>query len=286
MSNPYSREKAMSDKAPAEIWRPVCGYEGTYEISSFGQVRSVSRVGVDGRLLKGRIMKPGNDGHGYLQVSLTKNNIRGTFKIHRLVASAFVGGRTDEDNTVNHLDLNKTNNRADNLEWISQAGNNRHAATHGAESAFLNPRKRVLVTIEVLRGIQQDLLSRALSYPQIARKFGVSIGTVNNIRAGKQWKIPECVTIQTSPLTESVVNIPNQNFRVDRKIVISILDDLSAGLTQRATARKHGVSQGLVKNISYGFHYLVVNDLALQKKYGLPLRRCPAKARHFNRSAI
>lgn len=96
-----------------EIWRPVKNYEGLYEISSYGRVRSVDRVNIisDGlvRNLKGRILRPVNDKDGYLLCSLCKNGQNKTVKIHRLVAEAFI---TNPNNlpVINHKDENKTNN--------------------------------------------------------------------------------------------------------------------------------------------------------------------------------
>ena len=98
------------------MWKPVSGYEGLYEVSDTGQVR---RVG-------GNVLKPQNESHGYLSVSLSKNGHKISKKIYRLVAVAFVEN-PENCNVVNHLDGNKHNDDAQNLEWTTIAGNNKHA---------------------------------------------------------------------------------------------------------------------------------------------------------------
>lgn len=95
-----------------EIWKEIKNYEGLYEVSNYGNVRSLKRFTTNGKILKLR-----TDKDGYLNVCLSKNNKCSNFRVHRLVADAFVCGRTKEKNIVNHKDEDVRNNRADNLEW-------------------------------------------------------------------------------------------------------------------------------------------------------------------------
>lgn len=90
-----------------EVWSDVLGYEGLYEVSDQGRVRR-----------NGKILKPRKNLGGYLLVSLSKNGIVKTAKIHRLVASAFIPNPQNLPE-VNHKDENKTNNCLDNLEWCT-----------------------------------------------------------------------------------------------------------------------------------------------------------------------
>ena len=109
-----------------EYWRPVLGYEGLYEVSNLGRVRSLDtyRKGKNGsvRFYKGRILKLSTNGRGYLQVFLCKNRKVKKFKIHRLVAEAFLPN-PDNLPEVNHKDENKLNNNAENLEWCDREYN-------------------------------------------------------------------------------------------------------------------------------------------------------------------
>lgn len=101
-----------------EVWKPIKGYEN-YEISSNGRVRNSKT---------GRTLKQGKNNSGYFQVTLCKNGKPKTFSVHRLVAYCYVQGY---DETVNHIDGNKTNNYFTNLEWVSNAENQKHAWENG-----------------------------------------------------------------------------------------------------------------------------------------------------------
>jgi len=94
-----------------EEFRDVPGYEGTYEVSNLGRVRR-----------NGKILRPGKDKTGYLLVVLSKNGIRKTYKVHRLVAVAFLLNPQNLP-MINHRDEDKTNNCIDNLEWCDSKYN-------------------------------------------------------------------------------------------------------------------------------------------------------------------
>lgn len=115
-----------------EIWADVNGYEGLYMVSNFGNVMSLRRTVRQGKYGKSReveerILKPHDNGNGYLLVFLTQGCKKKNFYIHRLVAEHFVPNTTDGE-YVNHKDFNKYNNRADNLEWCTQRENIRHSS--------------------------------------------------------------------------------------------------------------------------------------------------------------
>ena len=98
-----------------EYWKPVVGYEGLYEVSNWGGVKSL-------KFGKEKILKPQKDKDGYLQVTLCKNNIKKVYKVHRLVAEAFLDNPNNYKE-VNHKDENKTNNVVTNLEWCDRKYN-------------------------------------------------------------------------------------------------------------------------------------------------------------------
>ena len=105
-----------------EIWRPIVGYEGLYEVSSYGRVRSLDRyVKCDYekyRLHKGKVLSPGKDKDGYLSVVLSCNGKHKKIAVHRLVAQAFIPN-PDNLPQVNHRDENPSNDNVDNLEWCT-----------------------------------------------------------------------------------------------------------------------------------------------------------------------
>lgn len=105
-----------------ETWKAVQGYEGLYEVSDLGRVRSLNYLH-SGEV---KIMKPSKQRKGYLQVNLYKNGIAKKHKVHRLVALAFVEGYDLFKNQVNHINEDKTDNRAVNLEWCDVTYNCNH----------------------------------------------------------------------------------------------------------------------------------------------------------------
>ena len=107
-----------------EVWVPVVGYEGLYQVSDQGRVRSITRTRVDGRTYQGRILKL-CEKQRYYQVSLFKNDGFQKLMVHRLVAEAFIPNPGNLP-VVNHIDENKHNNAASNLEWCTQKENSNH----------------------------------------------------------------------------------------------------------------------------------------------------------------
>ena len=105
-----------------EEWRPVVGYEGLYEVSSYGRVRSVDRYDNRNCFRKGKVLSPGIKPDGYLTVVLSCNGKCKTINVHRLVAQVFIEN-PDNLPEVNHKDEDKTNNNVDNLEWCSRKYN-------------------------------------------------------------------------------------------------------------------------------------------------------------------
>ena len=99
-----------------EEWRPVVGYEGLYEVSNMGNVKSL-------KYGKERILKAGKNSADYLQVHLCKDGKAKMYTVHKLVATAFCEN-PEGYTVVNHIDEDKTNNNADNLEWCSRSYNN------------------------------------------------------------------------------------------------------------------------------------------------------------------
>jgi hypothetical protein len=118
-----------------EVWKPVAGYEGVYEVSNHGRVRSLDGFDWMGRRVKGKLRKTKKNNRDYVQMSLSKDGTIKYYLMHRLVAEAFVEN-PDKLPQVNHKDENKNNNCADNLEWCTNIYN-RHYGT-GLERAIKN----------------------------------------------------------------------------------------------------------------------------------------------------
>lgn len=169
-----------------EIWKDVVGYEGLYQVSNIGRVRS---LGHD-KWHKGRILKPIIDGKGaYFYVGLFKNGKRKGESIHRIVATAFIPNPKNLP-CVNHKDENKQNNKAENLEWCDYSYN----ATYG-EARFKNviqrtknnSRNRELPVL--MKDENGNIIARFRSCFEASRVMGVSRVTIRrcciNRRNGK-----------------------------------------------------------------------------------------------------
>lgn len=102
-----------------EFWKDIEGYEGLYQVSNVGQVKS---------LIRNKLLKPIKNRKGYLFVNLYKNGKNGVFLLHRLVAEAFLPNE-EELPQVDHVNNDKTDNRVCNLQWISNVENNRKKET-------------------------------------------------------------------------------------------------------------------------------------------------------------
>lgn len=119
-----------------EKWRSITGFEGLYEVSDHGRVKSLARtfsIGSSKRTLPDTIMKLQRNRNGYLEIKLRRPAYYKHYFIHRLVAQAFLEGDSD---VVNHKDRNRENNHLSNLEWASYKENTRH----WMEAEKLSPR--------------------------------------------------------------------------------------------------------------------------------------------------
>ena len=137
-----------------EEWRDIEGYEGLYQVSSLGNVRSQRR-----KTTKGGLLKIAKNPCGYSFVNLCKNGKASLKRIHRLVAEAFVpnpNGYSD----VNHIDGNKENNKASNLEWVTRSANINHAYKTGLRSE----QKRILRSDGIVFESESDAAKASGTY--------------------------------------------------------------------------------------------------------------------------
>ena len=126
-----------------EEWKNIPDYDGLYQASTFGRVRSIDRVieaVIDGitqkRLVRGKVLSGGQNGHGYLFVYLSKNGKVSRFYIHRLIAITFIPNPFNYP-CINHKDENPYNNYVDNLEWCTQKYNANYGSHIEKVRAFM-----------------------------------------------------------------------------------------------------------------------------------------------------
>ncbi len=199
-----------------EEWRPIVGFEGRYEVSNLGRIKSLHEKGKpNGRPL---IIKLQTNGNGY-----TVAHVGRTRTVHIMVAEAFIGPRPvrplgSARIEVNHIDGVKSNCRADNLEYLTQVGNAQHAKAHGLlrppsglrhgsvtrpertargdrSGARLHPervprgstRSNAKLTESDIQAIR-TALSAGISRYRLAKNYGLSTSTIRDIAKGRTWK--------------------------------------------------------------------------------------------------
>jgi hypothetical protein len=109
-----------------EIWKPIEGYEGLYEVSNLGRVRSLEFRNNHSVSKRTKFISATDNGHGYLIVGLRKEAKRKNYYVHRLVAKAFIPN-PDNLPVIDHIDHDRSNNVATNLQWITQGDNVRRS---------------------------------------------------------------------------------------------------------------------------------------------------------------
>lgn len=163
-----------------EIWKDIEGYDGLYQVSNLGRVKTF-------QFNKGRIMKGYKTPLGYMMVCLRKNGTPTKEFVHRLVAKTFIENPEDKP-YVNHLDCNPSNNVVTNLEWCTQGENVRYCAKLGrCRSACGEDHPLSKLNIEKVREIKEEY-DICHNYSEVGRHFNVNPGTIWAIINDKSWR--------------------------------------------------------------------------------------------------
>lgn len=168
-----------------EVWKDIDGYEGIYQVSNLGKVRSLDRK-VWNYIKPGRILKTHNNGHGYYNVSLhNKDKIEKHAYIHILVAKAFIPNPNNYTE-VNHKDFDKTNNCVDNLEWVSHHQNILHYRKSKRQK-IANKKRNAYLSNKTYKFIYENkeiilsLYDEGYSITEIAKKTKTGKDTISSI---------------------------------------------------------------------------------------------------------
>lgn len=228
-----------------EIWKDVIGYEGLYQVSNKGNVKSVdkyvnNRYGYGKkRFFKGKILSQHTDRLGYATVHFSVKGKGSTKKVHRLVCEAFCERQTGQ-NLVNHIDGNKLNNFAENLEWCTSKYNINHAVENGFFPVGEMGRDNVLKEEEVL----EIRSNHTNTYTELAEIYGVSKSTIADIKKFRSWKWLGGDSII------DVSEINKDKFRKELKRLRT-----AEGLTIVSLAEKFGVSRSAISRWESGKHF-------------------------------
>jgi len=156
-------------------WKQITGFE-QFEVSNYGEIRNIKTY---------KIRKPFIDKPKYTVITLYEvGGINKSKRVHRLVAEAFVPNPENKDQ-VNHIDGNRLNNRADNLEWVTRAENVSHAVKNNlyAQGEDTNKAKLTEDDVNTIRAI-----GKVFTQKELAKDYGVTPKTIGRIIRGESWK--------------------------------------------------------------------------------------------------
>jgi len=177
-----------------EIWKPIKGFEKSYQISSFGRIKSNTRFVVHSmrhdktfiRLRKSRMIKFGTHEFGYPQVTLQQEGRILYSSVHRLVLENFVGPKP-KGYQCSHLDGNPKNNNIDNLKWESPSDNNKRKKDHKTwQGGSKNGNAKLCE--ESVRNIKLLRLNEKLTHKQLSELYNVGKSNIKKILSGRAWK--------------------------------------------------------------------------------------------------
>lgn len=155
-----------------EIWKDIEEYEGIYQVSNLGRVKSS---------YTNSILKGCKTSNGYIKVNLYKNGIVSTKTIHRLVAQAFISN-SENKSQVNHIDENKTNNVISNLEWSTAKENNNHGTRNERAAKAISKTKSIPI---IATNIKTDESTEFNSSKECARQLGLHKGNISHVLTGR-----------------------------------------------------------------------------------------------------
>ena len=179
-----------------EIWKDIKGYEGYYQVSNLGEVRSVDRVkwnGVKYVHIKGRILKKSDDRHGYYHVSLSKDGKVKKKKVHKLVAITFLEN-LDDLYCINHIDGKKKNNNVNNLEWCSSSENNKHAWDEGLKKSSSKQKEKAKSFIKLGMNKKKRIICKETgvefeSIRKAEKEMNINHSRICDVLTGKQENV-------------------------------------------------------------------------------------------------
>lgn len=155
--------------------KQIKGFEDLYTISDNGIIYTSN----------GKEKKSSKDRKGYLHITLSKNGIKYSFLVHRLVAENFINN-PNNDKYVNHINGLKDDNRVLNLEWCSNSYNLKHAYKTNLKSAKNEKNSRVKVSNETIKNIREDFIINKLTRKELAIKYNISYSHIVSILLNKR----------------------------------------------------------------------------------------------------
>jgi len=178
-----------------EIWKPIIGFEQTHLVSNYGRVKALARYITSGCVKKPllrpeKIINQKISLTGYCHIAIQCNKVRKDTNAHRLVAEAFIDNKKNLPE-VNHIDGNKANNRVENLEWVTNGDNQRHAFRIGLKKKRFgtNHHNGILSDKDALKIIKEYKKADGFKYKfplqnKLADRYGITPKHVQQIALG------------------------------------------------------------------------------------------------------
>lgn len=242
------------------------------EANQFGEVRTKDRYvrgrGGSKRLIKGRVLKQRDNGHGYMIVEFSMNNKTVQLYVHRIVASAFIPNH-DNLPQVNHKDNNRTNNAVSNLEWCTRQYNEAYKKNFGTSQAKVSRKSVFAVNLETLEVLHFETEAEA------ARQLGISVSNINNVikgrhkQAGGYW-----FTEDESEITkEKIQEIRDKMHFLGGVIAVSLETfKVLRFVSQSEASKLLGIDNSSINTVlkgkqkkTHGYYFCYANEDAIEK---------------------
>ena len=184
----------MDKYSDPEVWMPIPGYDGWYEVSNLGRIRSYHKFGW-GRRIYPEDIKLYTTKRGYVQVSLTKDKVSRQRDVHRLVAAAFLP-KAPAGMQIDHINGDKTDNRAINLEWVTPRENTMRSLALGLKPTGEKHGMSKLTNADVVE-MRRLYKTGKYSHRKLGALFGISHATAGKIIRNEAWRgtqLKECGT--------------------------------------------------------------------------------------------
>lgn len=229
-----------------EVWKSIRGYKRLYEVSNFGRIKSLERkIHPEEAILK-LFYNP----NGYVYIILHKNGKGKNCRVHRLVAKTFIKNPYRKPE-VNHIDTDKTNNKANNLEWLTKKEHLQHTLSHGliggpekGEGHF-NCKLTNKVVLAIFESKEPSI--------DLSKKLWIPESTISGIRIGKTW----------GHLTGKGLIVKKRN--ISEKYV---LDIFNSNKSNKELATEYNVDQSTISAIKIGRNFGDITGKVYNPKKG------------------
>lgn len=174
-----------------EVWKDITNYNGYYQVSNHGRVRSITRTVLNNGVLskrKGKMLSPRKERYGYTSVRLYRNSASKSRTIHRLVLEAFGKKQPSPLHECNHKNGIQNDNHINNLEWLTHAENIQHSFDElDRHPARGEASGNVKLTANDVRKIRRLYATNKYTFTKIGKQFGVYRTTISRIINNKTW---------------------------------------------------------------------------------------------------